>query len=148
MGLYVFFVVQTFKLLVMWDVMKLNEISATERHFFTRRASKAEMDPKRMYRTDSLFQVLLCEWHFSSQYNQNVAWQWFPFLRQKNPLAKLNMRQVACLIAYKFIYGMLTHLPLVLHICVGELGQHWFRLWLVAWTAPSHYLNQCLHIVN
>ena len=21
----------------------------------------------------------------------------------------------------------LTHLPLVLHICVGELGQHWFR---------------------
>ena len=26
--------------------------------------------------------------------------------------------------------------------------QHWFRQWLVAWTAPSHYLNQCWNIVN
>ena len=25
---------------------------------------------------------------------------------------------------------------------------HWFRQWLVAWSAPSHYLNQCWHIVN
>ena len=25
---------------------------------------------------------------------------------------------------------------------------HWFRLWLVAWLAPSHYLNQCWNIVN
>ena len=24
----------------------------------------------------------------------------------------------------------------------------WFRQWLVAWTAPSHYLNQCWNIVN
>ena len=36
---------------------------------------------------------------------------------------------------------LLTHLPLV---CVGELGQHWFRKWLVAWSVASHYLNQCL----
>ena len=27
-------------------------------------------------------------------------------------------------------------------------NQHWFRLWLVAWSAPSHYLNQCWKIVN
>ena len=26
--------------------------------------------------------------------------------------------------------------------------QHWFRLWLVAWPAPSHNLNQCWNIVN
>ena len=26
-----------------------------------------------------------------------------------------------------FIMILLTHLPLVPHICVGELGQHWFR---------------------
>ena len=25
---------------------------------------------------------------------------------------------------------------------------HWFRWWLVAWSAPSHYLNQCWSIVN
>ena len=42
----------------------------------------------------------------------------------------------------------LTHLPLVLHICVSKLGQHWFVQWLVAYSAPSHYLNQCWVIVN
>ena len=44
--------------------------------------------------------------------------------------------------------NILTHLPIVPHICVSELGQHWFRWWLVAWSAPSHYLNQCWNIVN
>ena len=33
-------------------------------------------------------------------------------------------------------------------LCVSELGQHWFRLWLVAYSAPSHYLNQCWIIVK
>ena len=42
----------------------------------------------------------------------------------------------------------LTHLPLVPHICISELCQHWFRLWLVAYSAPNHYLNQCWVIVN
>ena len=43
---------------------------------------------------------------------------------------------------------ILTHLPLVMHICESESGQHWFRLWLVAYLVPSHYLNQCWVIVN
>ena len=34
-------------------------------------------------------------------------------------------------------------LSMLTHICVGELGQHWFRQWLVACSAPSHNLNQC-----
>ena len=34
------------------------------------------------------------------------------------------------------------------HPCVSELSQHWFRWWLVAWSAPSHYLNQCWNIVD
>ena len=42
----------------------------------------------------------------------------------------------------------LTHLPLVPHKCVSESGQHWFRWWIVAFSAPSHYLNQCLVFVN
>ena len=25
---------------------------------------------------------------------------------------------------------------------------YWFRWWLVAWSAPSHYLNQCWNTVN
>ena len=45
------------------------------------------------------------------------------------------------------IHCVLTPLPLVLHICVREWGQHWFRYWLIAYSAPSHYLNQCLVIV-
>ena len=36
----------------------------------------------------------------------------------------------------------LIHLPLVPHICISELSQHWFR------SAPSHYLNQRWVSVN
>ena len=43
---------------------------------------------------------------------------------------------------------VISHLPLVPHICISESGQHWFRLWLVAYSVPSHYLNQCWIIVN
>ena len=41
-----------------------------------------------------------------------------------------------------------THWGRVMHICVVELGHHWFRQWLVTCSAPSHYLNQCWNIVN
>ena len=41
-----------------------------------------------------------------------------------------------------------THLPLAPHICVRELGQHWFRKWLVTCSAPSHYLDQWWLVVN
>ena len=36
----------------------------------------------------------------------------------------------------------------VMHICVIKISHHWFRYWLVACLAPSHYLNQCWLIVN
>ena len=36
----------------------------------------------------------------------------------------------------------------MLHICVGNLGHHWLRWWLVACSAPIHHLNQCWIIVN
>ena len=29
-----------------------------------------------------------------------------------------------------------------------QINHHWFREWLVAWTALSHSLNQCWNIVN
>ena len=48
-----------------------------------------------------------------------------------------------------FMVGyILTHWGRVTHICVIKLGHHWFRYWLVACSAPSHYLNQCWNIVN
>ena len=38
--------------------------------------------------------------------------------------------------------------PLVPHLCASESGQHGFRWWLVAYSAPSHYINQCWIIIN
>ena len=41
--------------------------------------------------------------------------------------------------------------PLVPHICISELGQHWFRWWLGSdgdCLASSHYLNQSWVIVK
>ena len=34
------------------------------------------------------------------------------------------------------------------NICVGELGKHWFRLWIVACLATNHYLNKFWIFVN
>ena len=42
----------------------------------------------------------------------------------------------------------LTHLLLVLHMCINKSGQYWFRSWLVAYLAPGHYLNERWVIVN
>ena len=41
-----------------------------------------------------------------------------------------------------------THPPIVPHICVSESGQHGFGQWRVAYSPPSHHLNQCWFIVN
>ena len=41
-----------------------------------------------------------------------------------------------------------THLPLVLHICVSDSGQHCFRQWLVVYSMSSYYLNQYWVFVN
>ena len=38
-------------------------------------------------------------------------------------------------------------MPLMSFMC-WQINHNWFRQWLVAWTAPSHYLNQCWNIVN
>ena len=38
--------------------------------------------------------------------------------------------------------------PSAAYVHVSELGQHWFRYWLVASSAPSHYQNQCCLIVK
>ena len=43
----------------------------------------------------------------------------------------------------------LTHWNRVTHICVSKhIGHHWFSQWLVACSAPSHYLNKCWGIFN
>ena len=47
-----------------------------------------------------------------------------------------------------YTFEITTIFPLVPHKCVGELHQHWLRLWPVAHLVPSHYLNRCWAIVN
>ena len=46
------------------------------------------------------------------------------------------------------LQGTLTHLPLVPHLWLSESGQHWLKKWFVAYSAPTHYLNQCWVVVN
>ena len=53
---------------------------------------------------------------------------WYPFFQ---PMAR-----------WKNLSGSF-YLPLVLHMCVAKLDQHWFREILVACSVPSHHLNQC-----
>ena len=38
--------------------------------------------------------------------------------------------------------------PGAAYLRVRESGQHWFSYWLVAYSAPRHYLNQCWANVN
>ena len=72
---------------------------------------------------------------------QVMAWQ----QAGDKPLSEAMTTNASCL---NVLTKWLTHLPLVPHICVSELGQHWFRYWLVAYSALHHYLNQCCVIVD
>ena len=66
--------------------------------------------------------------------------------------AMRNMESILYLNTYhasKYEFSQfLTHLPIVPHICIRQLGEHWFRWWLVAYLAPNHYIKQCWVIVN
>ena len=57
----------------------------------------------------------------------------------------LICEQQICVISSPYI---MAFRPKVTHICVSKTYQHWFRLWLVAYLAPTHYLNQCWQIAN
>ena len=76
--------------------------------------------------------LLIHCWQLTSQKCGRQGW---------NESSCLNIRK-------SFIYVVLTHLPLVLHTCVSKWGQHWASRWLVALSAPSHYLSRYWIIVN
>ena len=46
-----------------------------------------------------------------------------------------------CVMSYHYI--LLNRWGRVTHIWVSKLSYHWFRWWLVACSASSHYVNQC-----
>ena len=97
----------------------------------------------------SLFQIMLsCQviiWTnvavivilaFGKIYQWNLN-QHTNFLSEKN----LKMSSAKCPFSLGLI--VLIHLPIMSHICLSESGQHWFRQGIVAYSVPSHYLNQC-----
>ena len=66
-------------------------------------------------------------------------------IREKTTIPKCEDYTSWCWLSQE---SVLTHLPLVLHTCVSDPDQYWFRKWLGAYSAPSHYLNKCWFIVN
>ena len=74
-----------------------------------------------------------------------IKWQKPLTTENKNAFSKCNSQPQQFLAYQHFLCKVLTHLPPVPHISVSELDQHWFR---EAYSAPSHYLNQCWVVVN
>ena len=72
---------------------------------------------------------------------------WFGTARQQ-AVIWTNVAPNLCRHMASLVHNDLTHLPIVPHIWVRTSDQHWFRYWLVAYSSPSHYLNQWWVIVN
>ena len=94
----------------------------------------------------------LANWDPSLYRNMPTVWLCFAFLWfYDSSWWYMNYLPIvfrSAWLALTLDWDRLTHLPLVPHVCVSESHQHWLRLWLVAYSAPSHYLNQCWDIVN
>ena len=88
--------------------------------------------------------MLECYWIHRNKLQWNFNHNSWIFI-QENAFENITCKMAAVLYWPQLAS---TYLPLVPHICVGELGQPYFKYWLVACLAPSHYLNQCWVIVN
>ena len=76
---------------------------------------------------------------------QNVYWM--PMSLKKFPNGYFLSLQCGN-IEWCPLHAVLNHIPLAPHLCISELGQHWFRYWLVTYLVLTYYLNQCCVIVN
>ena len=98
------------------------------------------------------------EWHLSIRpcyYEIIMRWHWnaLPvnvhcFRRNTGQRWILSTKcQQSEALMFCLLLAWLNHWGPVTHI--RQLtNHHWFREWFVAWSAPSHYLNQCSLIVN
>ena len=64
------------------------------------------------------------------------------------PFKKMRLKVSAKWWPFCLGLNVLTHCALERPHGISKKGQHYLRYWLVACSAPSHYLNQCWHIVN
>ena len=65
----------------------------------------------------------------------------------KQNLNTLRTRHDDCQLMW-FFHRYWNHKGQATHLCVIKLSLYWFRLWVVACTPSSLYLNQCWIIVN
>ena len=96
--------------------------------------------------------------------HQSLISQLLPMINYFNPImgCYVNMRHWHCYgillkknCMCKWVVGtdfILTHwdwmMYIYIYVCISKIGHHWFRWWLGACLAPSHYLNQCWHFVD
>ena len=73
---------------------------------------------------------------------QIMAW----YRRGDKPLFEPIMVQFTD--AYMHHSAWLSWWGWVMHLCLCKLNIILFQIWLVAWSTPSHYLNQCWNIAN
>ena len=62
-------------------------------------------------------------WPVNSPHKGPVTRKMFPF----DDVIMLSVEFIGTNFGCEQIYDILTHLPIMPHICVGEMGQHWFR---------------------
>ena len=79
--------------------------------------------------------------HFKSNYDNVIVFISLFWLHMRSTAVHLSLFQL-------HLFKKLTHWGRVMHICIDNLSHHCFRWWLVAWSAPCHYLNQCWDIIN
>ena len=83
-----------------------------------------------------------------------TGWLGIPFTCTGKQNFAVSLKQVSLaaqnceLDVWASIILCFTHILPVPHTCASQSDQYWFRQWLVAYSAPNDYLNQCRVDVN
>ena len=92
--------------------------------------------------------------HYLNQYwlVQFVLWHSPMAISQKGPM-NLIRNMCSKIAIFKIIPHLsgadeFTHWSRVTHLLVSKQDHYWFRLWLVTWLAPNHFLNHCWNICS
>ena len=126
-------------LLLMWQIYSYRSLSAMQRF------SVCTSFLLRVYWTSLNWPSSTPNYCNRTEWNDNLCFEFERVIQYNLKMGIVLQNRLVFIISN---WGILTHLPLVSHICVSESGQYWFRLWFVVFLAPSHYLNQCSGIVN
>ena len=87
-------------------------------------------------------------WHIGHGWNALFLFRLMDRWTMNGSIIFYREEIIATLEMYLSKIKELTHWGRVTHLCVSKLRHQWFRWWLVARLAPSHYLKQLWLIVN